>query len=143
MPICGLSNQWRTYDDLINRFASLPPGDDPIVEKYRMIRRLLAELHQSAEGTIYVGTSHSLMNFGTRDVVSDDDSTPSFAYVDVRLDRMTGEYFFRTVTREIDRERPTTEWGFHDTKDEKIVADLLVSAFRYAEAPILRVHRHG
>lgn len=70
MPIQELTNQWQTYDALLKYFIALPNDDVPasLVTKYRMIRELLEKLHRSTESIVYVGTSHSTMSFGTRDL---------------------------------------------------------------------------
>ena len=138
MPIQGLSNQWQTFDALINEFAEPPDDDAPgnVVEKYRMIRQLLAKIHTSTGSTIYVGTSHSQLNFGTGDAISNDDRTQPFAYVDVELaSKKPGEHFFRVETREIERNRPTTKWTVRKTTDADAVAKLLLEALRYADIP--------
>jgi hypothetical protein len=138
MPIQGLTNQWETYDALFDRFAALPDDDVPgsLVGKYRMIRELLATLHGSTESIIYVGTSHSTMNFGTRDAVSYKDRTQPFAFVDVVVaNKTSGEYTFRVETREIDHDRPTSKWIVRKTTDAEAVAKMVREALLYADVP--------
>lgn len=138
MPIQGLTNQWVTYDALLECFATLPNDDAPqsLVAKYRMIRELLAKLHGSTDSIVYVGTSHSTMNFGTRDAVSDGDRTQSFAFVDVVVaNRTSDECTFRVETREIDRNRPTSKWIVCKTTDAEAVARMVREALSYADVP--------
>ena len=138
MPIQGLTNQWETYDALLQRFAALPDDDTTgsLAQKYRMIRELLAALHGSTDSILYLGTSHSTMNFGTRDAVSDNDRTQSFAFVDVVVASNTSsEYTFLVETRQIERNRPTSKWIVRKSTDCADVASMICEALLYEDVP--------
>jgi hypothetical protein len=129
--MCGLSNQWKTRDGLLDRFVG-----DSTDEKYCLIRRLLELLDAHAKPMIYVGTSHSLMNFSNRDVVRADDRTEPFAYVDVvRLPPPATGCFYRVETRRLQGLRPTSEWLQQDLTTAEAVVELLIEAFAYADIP--------
>lgn len=131
MPICGLSNQWQTKERLLNDFLD---GEEP--EIGHRIRRLLEALDATAGPTIYVGSSLNTMNFSSRDVISHNDRTEPFAYVDVvRSQRNAAEFLYQMRTRKMVDQRPTTQWLRRNVTDVNMAADLLVNAQAYADIP--------
>ncbi len=138
MPIQGLTNQWASYDGLLARFSAIPDDDasGTLVAKHRMIRELLAKLHEATDSIVYVGTSHSTLNFATRDAAFDTDRTEPFAFVDVVIrDTISGEYTFRVETRVIDGDRPTSKWIVCKTIDVEAAARIVREALLYADVP--------
>lgn len=141
MPLVGLSNQWKTFENLLSEFASLQSKGGPfdVQKKLEKIRTLLIMLNQSPESVIYVGTSHSEMNFSVRDVTRDDGRTQPFAYVDVVMPNKTPrEHVYRIRTRQIAGNRPTGDWIEKDIADASVVVDMLLAAIPYAEFPARR-----
>ena len=131
MPIRGLSNQWKTREGLLEKFAS-----DGASMEWRKVRELLESLDARSSPVIYVGTSHGQMNFCNRDVVGDHDLVQPFALVDVvRSNAFPTTYCFRVTTRTIDGNRPTTQWVQQDLLECEKVIDLILDAFAYAEVP--------
>ncbi len=131
MPIRGLSNQWKTREGLLEKFA--PDGASG---KWCAIRELLESLDARSLPVIYVGTSHSQMNFSNRDVVCDTDRTQPFAYVDViESNPLRTAGCYRVSTRKIDGHRPTTQWQHLDLFEQEVVVDLILDAFAYADVP--------
>ena len=139
MPLTGLSNQWKSYDGLVDGFASgfrNSPDED---EKYRLITQLFENLNIAAESLIYVGTAHSLMNFSTRDAVSIKDRTQPFAYVSVmRNQRTKDEFHYFVKTPVMLALRPTPQWETVIKSDVNEVVGILLDAFSNAETPIRR-----
>lgn len=138
MPIHGLTNQWKTYEALLHRFATFPEEDAPgdLATKYRMIRGLLAKIHGSTDSAVFVGTSHSTLNLGTHDAVTYNDWTQPFAIVDVVVSSKTsGEFTFRVETREIDRNRPTSKWIVCKTADTEVVSAIIRETLLFADVP--------
>ena len=80
MKITGLSNQWgeRLWD------ISPRPGKSPGFFQYcnQYIRQLLQHLTTIEGPDLWVGTSHSQLNFCARDTTFNFDSVPSLAYLD-------------------------------------------------------------
>ena len=142
MPISGLSNQWKSFDGLLNRFATVPgqPPDNPY-PKYQRITQLLVALNKATEYWIYVGTSHSQMNFVTRNSLTDADRTQPFAYVDVATDSSDSrKLVFRVRTRKMYGLRPTTQWETAIKSDVDDVVRIIMNAFQNAETPVLRIN---
>jgi hypothetical protein len=138
MPIQGLSNQWKTYEGLIHLFAEIRGEDTqcPAEQQNRMIRHFLETLHAKPGPTIYVGTSHSLMNFSTRDVNSIHDRTQPFAYVSiVSKSASLDDHMFRIETRDVVDDRPTGNWIIQHTSDVHAAVALLVDSLAYADIP--------
>ena len=71
MKISGLANQWMTRDGLFASFYSEPYTDPSgrLDVRDQMVLELLSHMESLDGNDIYVGTSHSLLNFNTRDVV--------------------------------------------------------------------------
>jgi hypothetical protein len=155
MPIQGLTNQWATYDALLDRYAALPDDEVSLslIAKFRMIRELLANLHVSTNAIVYVGTSHTLMNFGTCDALTCNDRTQPFAFVDVVANKTSVEYSFRVEIREIVHDRPTSKWIVYKAIDTEDAARMVCEALSYADIPVVKLgsmwthmssfHRHA
>lgn len=140
MRISGLSNQWETRDGLFDDFAALPSEGllEGIPCQYSKIRELFDSLERIEGPDVYIGTSLSAMNFSNRDVVHQNDRTQPFAFVHV-VGKTQDDLCYRTETRRLDGNRPTTEWITQDIKDADQTATLILEALLYADVPPRRV----
>ena len=80
MNVSGLSNQWKTRDGLFDSFvAHLSAHSAPILhERTAAVWRLLESLESIDGPGVWVGTSHNLMHFVTRDTTHEFDRVPTF-----------------------------------------------------------------
>lgn len=137
MKIAGLSNQWETRQGLYDSFAGRR-GE----EVASRIRQLFDALEGSDGPDVFIGTSHSSMNFSNRDVVRPNDRTRPFAHVDViRSSEDPRELCYRVRTREIQKKRPTTTWITREVQDPARAADIILDALPYADVPVRRATR--
>lgn len=138
MKISGLANQWMTRDGLFASFDSEPYTDrnGRLDIRDQMVLKLLAHLESLDGNDIYVGTSHSLLNFNTRDVVRPSDRVPPFAFMHVAWGSPKHDcWVYRVSSRRLDRGRPTSDWYDVDCTSVAEAANLIVDALAYAEVP--------
>ncbi len=76
------------------------------------------------------------MNFNHRDVVSQNDKLPPFAFLEILKDKTTGKYTYRIEKRLIIGNRPTDEWLEEATEDPSLAARLIRTAIDYADIPV-------
>jgi hypothetical protein len=133
MTIRGLSNQWKTREELLDGITR-----NCGQEKSSKIRQLIEFLDARSGPTIYVGTSHSQINLSNQDAFQSGDRTQPFAYVDVATDT----FCYIVETRLIENTRPTTRWIRQEIADIDKVTELLVEALDFAEIPP-RPNRNG
>lgn len=80
MKITGLTRQWG--DRLFSSFDPDPDSDIRFQLRDRSIQHLLIFLSTIEGPDLWVGTSHSLLNFCARDTTHEWDDVPSLAYVE-------------------------------------------------------------
>ncbi len=78
MKISGLSNQWKTRDELFEAFSIDAEGDPLCNERSRVIREFLLHLETLDGPELWIGTSHHYLNFCRRDVEHQFDYIPTF-----------------------------------------------------------------
>ncbi len=85
---------------------------------------------------LYIGTSHSQLNFNIRDVNDESDRIPSFATAHIADDPAIDEHWiYRVSYRRIDGQRPTNNWIESDCDSARSAADLIRDAMTYADVP--------
>ncbi|TWT50658.1 hypothetical protein Pla22_34010 [Rubripirellula amarantea] len=142
MKISGLANQWKTRDGLFANFDTEPyvNADGRLDIRGPMIKDLLTTLESRNGRDVYVGTSHSLLNFNTRDVSCDSDRVPSFARVYITWGLPSHDcWVFRVSARKLDRGRPTDIWYDIHCAHVATAADRIVDALAYADLPQTRI----
>lgn len=131
MRITGLSNQWG--DRLFDQFVPDPNSDIRSQVRDEAIQKLLRHLTVIDGPDLWVGTSHSQLNFCARDARDRSELVPVLAYL---VSNATGYQISSPIPREFRAWPDAMAVGFASTVEE--AATLLLVAIESSDANLNR-----